>query len=102
MCRAGSAVGSKVLRNKKAPPEGMGGAVRSLAGAADLGGGGFTTKPAVDRNIRYGRLRHKRTIGSAAMQIRMEMDGWPDGAMAQKRGSNRSWSLMIGPKPNRK
>ena len=24
------------------------------------------------------------------------------GRMAKKRGSNRSWSLMIGPKPNRK
>ena len=85
-----------------APPEGMGGAVRSLAGAADLGGGRVTTNPAVERNIGYWRLRHKRTIGSAAMQIRMEMDDGRAVQLRKKRGSNRSWSLMIGPKPNRK
>jgi len=36
------------------------------------------------------------------MQIRMEMDDGRAVQLRKKRGSNRSWSLMIGPKPNRK
>jgi hypothetical protein len=78
-------------QSKKMPrPRGRAGR-RSLAGAYDLGGTGHHD-PVVETNIDPQPVQHKRGVGNAAMQNRVPL--------AKKRGSNRSWSLMIGPKPN--
>lgn len=52
-----------------------------------------TTNAAVEVTIGCPGPTHKRAMGNAAMQIRVE---------GKKRGPIRGWGLMIGPKPNRK
>ena len=98
-CRAGCAdFRKKGPRNREAPPEGRGGARGFRPGPLTLEGGGHH-EPAVECSICERQADHKRSMGSAAMQKRWA--GKP-GLARKKRGSNRSWSLMIGPKPNLK
>jgi len=90
MCRAETALDD----NKKAPPEGMGGAVGLWPGPLTLEGTGHHERR---RCYQYPapQLGSQTLNGKCCHAESRAMNG-------KKRGSNRSWSLMIGPKPNRK
>ena len=87
-----------MAENRKAPPEGMGRAQGSSTEAADLGRSGTTNAAElVGLTIGRGRAPHNWANGKCC-----HAESWAILKMGKKRGSNRSWSLMIGPKPNLK